>query len=107
MDQKSLAVQFALKTIYEVEPESRKVRKGIGNKVWKYIFPVGKEKHSVFIATYKQENAEFIHKNTENTMILSLEQSALIAHETLSRLIKLGLNENKILVTPLARCMLL
>jgi hypothetical protein len=32
------AVEFCSKVIYEVGPESRKVKKGTGDKVWKFVF---------------------------------------------------------------------
>lgn len=38
-DTKSLAIEFASKVIYEVGPESRKIKKVTGDKVWKFIFP--------------------------------------------------------------------
>lgn len=43
MEVKSKAVEFCSKVIYEVGPESRKVKKGTGDKVWKFVFPVGEE----------------------------------------------------------------
>nr|QPL15373.1 nucleoprotein [Hymenopteran phasma-related virus OKIAV233] len=102
LEQPSKSVDFCSKVIYEVGPESRKVKKGTGDKVWKFIFKVAETDHTVFIATYKQENAEFKTENTPTSMILSLKQSALIAHETLARLVKIGLEQNKVLLTPLA-----
>ncbi|XP_076246518.1 uncharacterized protein LOC143186694 [Calliopsis andreniformis] len=101
-DVKSKAVEFCSKVIYEVGPESRKVKKGTGDKVWKFIFKVGSEDHFVFIATYKQENAEFKPENTRNTMILSLKQAALLVHETLARLVRIECMLDKVLLTPLA-----
>lgn len=101
-DVRSQAVEFCSKVIYEVGPESRKVKKGTGDKVWKFIFKNGEINHYVFIATYKQENAEFRPENTPNTMILSLKQAALIVHETLARLVQYGYMRGKVLMTPLA-----
>ncbi|KZC08163.1 hypothetical protein WN55_10034 [Dufourea novaeangliae] len=106
LDKASKAVEFCSKVIYEVGPESRKVKKGTGDKVWKFVFKKkvdNKEvSHFVFIATYKQENAEFKPDNTQNTMILSLKQAALLGHDTFARLVEIGLNSHKILLTPLA-----
>lgn len=105
-DQRSYAVEFCSKIIYEIGPESRKVRKGTGDKVWKFIFPVKKdnieEKHVVFIATYKQENASYEPDNQPMSMILTLKQAGLIALETFSRLVKFGFADNMKLMTPLA-----
>lgn len=101
-DVKSKAVKFCSKVIYEVGPESRKVKKRTGDKVWKFIFKSSDVNHYVFIATYKQENAEFKPENTPNTMILSLKQEALLVHETLVRLVQYGFRKDKILMTPLA-----
>lgn len=97
----SKAVDFCSKVIYEVGPGSRKVKKGTGDKVWKFIFKVGNIDHYVFIATYKQENSEFEPSNAVNTMISSLKQAALLVHETLARLVVFGFQANKVL-TPLA-----
>lgn len=73
LDQKSYAVEFCSKIIYEIGPESRKVRKGTGDKIWKFIFPVKKqnttEHHTVFVATYKQENAVYTLDNKDKSMI--------------------------------------
>lgn len=109
MDKKSLAVEFCSKVIYEIGPESRKVKKGTGDKVWKFIFnkkisdkDATYEKHTVFIATYKQENAQYKPDNQPKSMILTLKQSGLIAMETFSRLIKLAFTQNMKLLTPLA-----
>lgn len=103
-DVKSKAVEFCSKVIYEVGPESRKVRKGTGDKVWKFVFTRNDDqtKHFVFIATYKQENAEFKPESNLNTMVLSLKQAALLVHETLARLVVFGMSQSKILLTPLA-----
>lgn len=106
LDRKSKAVEFCSKIIYEIEPESRKVKKGTGDKIWKFIFNKkvqnADEKHKVFVATYKQENAQYTPENREKSMILTLKQSGLIALETFSRLVKLGYNKNMKLMTPLA-----
>lgn len=103
---KSQAVEFCSKIIYEVGPDSRKVRRGTGDKVWKFIFNVKtattETKHVVFVATYKQDNAEYRPESKDKSMILTLKQSGLIALETFGRLIKLGYNTGMILMTPLA-----
>jgi len=106
LERKSKAVEFCSKIIYEIGPESRKVKKGTGDKVWKFIFSVKvnniEEKHSVFVATYKQENAQFVQDHQAKSMILTLKQSGLIAMETFSRLVKIGYTKNMKLMTPLA-----
>lgn len=106
LEQRSKAVEFCSKIIYEIGPESRKVKKGTGDKVWKFIFNVKvgtiDEKHTVFVATYKQENAQFISDDKPKSMILTLKQSGLIALETFSRLVKLGYQKQMKLMTPLA-----
>jgi hypothetical protein len=102
-DVKSKAIDFCSKVIYEVGPECRKFKKGTGDKVWKFIFKSGDENHYVFIARYRQEDAEFEPENTRNIMILSLKQAELLVHETLARLVQYGFRKNKLLMTPLAR----
>jgi hypothetical protein len=105
-DVKSSAVEFCSKIIYEIGPNSRKVRRGTGDKVWKFIFTVKEgqlvEKHTVFVATYKQENAQFNPDDKPKSMILTLKQAGLIALETFSRLIKLAYADGMKLMTPLA-----
>ncbi|KOC58982.1 hypothetical protein WH47_00807 [Habropoda laboriosa] len=59
------------------------------------------EKHSIFVATYKQESAEYKPLSTETTMVLTLQQSVLLAQDTLSRPVKLGLQSNKRIMTSL------
>lgn len=51
----SMSVDFCAKVIFEVGPESRKIKKGTSDKVWKFIFTTNNVKHVVFVATYKQE----------------------------------------------------
>jgi hypothetical protein len=61
-----------------------------------------KFKQSVFIATYKQENAQFTQKHEERYMILSFEQAGLLAQETFARLIQIAYAHGHKLVTPLS-----
>lgn len=106
LDKPSKAVEFCSKIIYEIGPESRKVKKGTGDKVWKFIFNIKKEnveeKHTVFVATYKQENAQYVPENKEKSMILTLKQAGLIALNTFSRLVAIGYTKGMKLMTPLA-----
>lgn len=110
LDKPSYSVEFCSKIIYEIGPESRKVRKGTGDKLWKFIFDVQNvvgatttsTKHTVFVATYKQDNAVYEPDNKEKSMILTLKQAGLIALETFSRLIKIAYSQNMKLMTPLA-----
>ncbi|WBM84621.1 MAG: nucleoprotein [hymenopteran phasma-related virus OKIAV228] len=101
----SMAVEFCSKVIFEIGPDSRKVKKGTGDKVWKFIFSNPNDrttKHVVFIATFKQENASFVPDNSDKHMILTLKQAGLLALETFSRLIVLGYSNRHKLMTPLA-----
>ncbi|XP_076545675.1 uncharacterized protein LOC143305529 [Osmia lignaria lignaria] len=73
-----------------------------GDKVWKFTFNKDKNKHIVFIATYKQENAQFEPKNEDKSMIIILKQAGLLTQETFSQLIKLACQNGYKLMTPLA-----
>lgn len=99
-DVPSKAVEFCSKVIHKIGPELRKVKKGTGYKVWKFIFHVKDTRHYVIIDPNGRYNTEFVQGN--ETMILSLKQAELLAHETLDRLVVFGCTLNKILLTPLA-----
>jgi len=100
----SMAVDFCAKIIFEVGPDSRKVKKGTSDKVWKFIFTNGASKHVVFVATYKQETSEYKQEATAKHMVVSLKQAGLLAMETFTRLVvyaQVG-SQPHILLTPLA-----
>lgn len=82
----SKSVEFCAKIIFEVGPESRRIKKGSSDKVWKFVFSYGNEKHVVFVATYKQETSEFKQDVGGKHMVISLKQAGLLAIETFSRL---------------------
>lgn len=103
-DAPSKAIAFCAKIIYEVGPESRKVKRGSGDKTWKFIFVNKNINHAVFVSTYKEESndCKALHKPTH--MIMTLKQAALIAHETFARVVTSALLDDgrQILLTPLA-----
>lgn len=90
----SKAVELCSHIIYEVGPESRKVRKGTGDKVWKFIITIGKVDHYVFVASFKQDGATYTQSNRKTSMIMTLKQAALIVHDTLSRIVEYGIEHN-------------
>lgn len=103
-DAPSRALSFCSKIIYEIGPDSRKVRKGSGDKTWKFVFINKNVNHAVFVSTYKEDANEFqvTHKPTHLT--LTLKQAALIAHETFARVVTAAAlaDGKQILLTPLA-----
>lgn len=88
----SMAIDFCAKIIFEVGPESRKVKKGTSDKVWKFIFTKVSVKHVVFVATYKQETSEYKQDSAARHMVVSLKQAGLLALETFSRLARFSYN---------------
>lgn len=63
MESPSKSVEFCSKIIFEIGPESRKVKKSDGDKVWKFKFPYVDDNKKlyvacVFVCTFKSDNAE-------------------------------------------------
>lgn len=100
----SKALSFCSKIIYEIGPESRKVKKGTGDKTWKFVFVNHGVNHAVFVSTYKEDSNEFKVVHNPTHMTLTLKQAALIAHETFARVVTAALiaDGKQILLTPLA-----
>lgn len=100
----SKALSFCSKIIYEIGPESRKVKKGTGDKTWKFVFVNKNINHAVFISTYKEDSNEFTTTHKPTHMTITLKQAALIAHETFARVVTTALlaDGRQILLTPLA-----
>ncbi|WBM84617.1 MAG: nucleoprotein [hymenopteran phasma-related virus OKIAV227] len=99
----SKALEFCSKVIYEVGPESRKVKKGTGDKVWKFIFGTGKDAHIVYVATFKSENALYNPEASTHHMVLTIKQAGLLAIMTFGHAVAYAyLTHAKVLFTPLA-----
>ncbi|XP_012174536.1 uncharacterized protein LOC105666847 [Bombus terrestris] len=98
----SKAVEFCFKVMNEIGPESRKVKKGTRDKVWKFIFINDKIEHFVYIDIYKRENAQFSPKHEEKYMFLLLEEAGLLAQETFARLVHIAYGLGHKLMTPLS-----
>lgn len=104
---KSKALEFCSKVIYIIGPESRKVKKGTGDKTWKFVFTPAnptEQKHTVFVSTYKQENADCKMVYKPHHMTLTLKQAALICHDTFDRMVRFAIAKDgkQLLMTPLA-----
>lgn len=105
----SYAVDFCAKILFEVGPDTRKVKKGQSDKTWKFVFTYNVQSHVVgqiatercyvLVSTYKSSTYEpaFGH----NTLVLSVKQASLLAVVTLNRICAIGVDYN-FLMTPLA-----
>lgn len=108
MSSKSKAVEFAAKIMYVVGPESRKVKKADGDKVWKFKFMYNlNNKLSVktaFVCTFKSTNTIPAYNVKENKIILTIKQASLLAIQTLELIneISTASDAKSFLLTPLA-----
>lgn len=103
-DAPSKALSFCSKIIYEIEPESRKVKKGTGDKTWMFVFVNKNINHAVYVSTSKEDSNDFKATHKPTHMILTLKQAALLAHETFARVVTAALliDGKQVLLTPLA-----
>nr|QMP82295.1 nucleocapsid protein [Blattodean phasma-related virus OKIAV239]DAZ90401.1 TPA_asm: nucleocapsid protein [Supella longipalpa bunya-like virus] len=87
--EKSRALEFASKIIYEVAPDARRVKKAEGDKVWKFHFPYNESGKIVvktaFVCTFKSESAGNL-SGTANKITLTIKQASLLALVTLCKI---------------------
>lgn len=127
LGQKSKAIEFCSMMMYKVAPESRSVKKGSGDKTWKFYFPyahkvkkmvtieekqVEKEVEQMtinvaFVSTYKaggkiEQNQSLV--NVSKRICLTVKHACLLAMFTFSKLVEYGmkLEDPKYLLSPLA-----
>lgn len=60
-DERSKAVFFCAKVIYEIGPESRQVKRGSGDKMWKFNFMYVTQQNKLdvkvaFVSTFKEDS---------------------------------------------------
>lgn len=108
-DERSKAVFFCAKVIYEIGPESRQVKGGSGDKLWKFNFMYadgnGKlDVRDAFVSTFKEDSNSYKPEADGSKIILTVKHASLLAIDTLNRLNKISLNMNNPvpLLTPLA-----
>lgn len=119
----SYSINFCSRILYEIGPDSRKVKKATGDRTWALVFmyeaangkPISQseittrglrgeeiEKHTVYVSTFKQDGANYVYENTANTMSLTMKQAALLSHQTFERLVTYSFANSKgALLTPL------
>ncbi|APG79266.1 putative nucleoprotein [Hubei odonate virus 8] len=102
IDQTNLSLDFAMKMIYEVGPASRSVKKGMPDKITKFIFPYKDTFTSAFVCTFKS-NAVPASK-IGNKIILTMKQANLLALMKMNELtdISVAMPSPKYPLTPLA-----
>lgn len=108
MDEKSRAVQFCSKMIYTVGPESRSVKRKMGDKTWIFKFPYSVEGKLVvkaaFLCTFKNEGAKYdLASNNAHRMVLSVRHASLLAIETMNRITDICVKQSPptVMLTPL------
>jgi hypothetical protein len=112
LDSVSYAVEFCARIIYEVGPESRKVKKGSGDKMWVFRFPkpIGEGEGKqlamtyLYVCTFKEDDAVFIQTADDQRMNMSLKQAGLCAMHTFTQICRLAASKPTpvYLMTPLA-----
>ncbi|UPT53728.1 MAG: nucleocapsid protein [Bactrocera latifrons orthophasmavirus] len=102
------SLDFASKILFEVGPESRRVKKETGDKKWKFRFVakgVGNklEGGCVFVATYKNSTPPAIQPEVKgNKLVLTLKQASLISLSILIPVIGLAYTKGHVILTPLS-----
>lgn len=93
--------------MFEVGPESRKVKRSTADKVWKFRFCYKVQEKLVvktaFVCTFKGAEAKNEQTNDKDKMIMSVKQAGLLVMDTFCKLIEFGLGSNPLvaLLTPL------
>lgn len=100
---RSYALEFAVKIIYEVGPESRQVKKGQMDKRWKFRFAMpGKKFSCVYVASYKNNEPPIAQPRVDkNMLILTMKQASLLAQVTFGEAIKICYTDEQVLMSPL------
>ncbi|AJG39319.1 nucleocapsid protein [Wuchang Cockroach Virus 1] len=103
MHEKNRSVEFASIIIYNIGPESRRIKKKDGDKTWIFQFPYndnGIKVETVFVSTFKASQP----KTNSKKLILTVKQASLLAIITLQKINNLlGQTDNpQYMLTPLA-----
>lgn len=82
--------------IYEVGPESRKVKKHSGDKSWEYEFAYtdGDDINLqwLYVSTFKQEGVQAINKYGDHFMAIAIKQAGMLATKVFCQLAELAYN---------------
>lgn len=101
LETQSYAVSFTSKMLYDIGPQSRKVRRETGDRYWKVKLPGG----DAVIATHRtQLNYEYQLIETSDDkkcVMLSMKYAGMLATDELSLIVK-ALGEDKPVLAPLA-----
>lgn len=94
LDQPSMAINFCSKIIFKIGPDSRKIKKSYGDKVWKLRFRYRKENKMViktaFVSSFKKESRQFEQTVQEDNIILTIKEAGLLAMHTFTKLTELA-----------------
>ncbi|KAF6207302.1 hypothetical protein GE061_018543 [Apolygus lucorum] len=111
------SLEFCCRMIYEVGPESRRVKKKTGHKVWEFVFCYKNEpgtssaeakatvqKKVLYVSTFKSDNATAVVEQADDYLYINVKQAGMLAVRVFSRVAQLGVRQNPkvYLLTPLA-----
>ncbi|CAH0396060.1 unnamed protein product [Bemisia tabaci] len=99
---------FCGKVLYEIGPESRKVKNNMGDKTWVMHFPSNINNKLIiitaYISTFKNPSSTYKGETMDTKRVLTIKQASHLAVEILGRICTKAATEvkPKILLTPLA-----
>lgn len=101
---KYACLDFAARVLFEVGPETRKVRKETGDKKWRFLFCANDKKPKyAFVCTYKGIAPPTSQPvTTDDKIVLTVKQASLLSLYVLSGLSKIALEHEYTVLTPLA-----
>ncbi|CAH0775302.1 unnamed protein product [Bemisia tabaci] len=103
-----LSIFFCGKVLYEIGPESRKVKTNMSDKTWVMHFPYNKDGKLVirtaYISTFKNAASSYKGEDLDTKIVLTIKQASLLAVQVLGKICTKAAKEiePKILLTPLA-----
>uniref|UniRef100_A0AAT9JEX4 Nucleocapsid protein n=1 Tax=Blattella germanica phasmavirus 1 TaxID=3133448 RepID=A0AAT9JEX4_9VIRU len=103
MHTRNMSVEFASIIIYNIGPESRRIKKKDGDKTWIFQFPYndnGLKVETVFVSTFKASQP----KSNPKKLILTVKQASLLSIMTLHKINNLlgQVDDPQYMLTPLA-----
>lgn len=107
-DKPMMCIFFCGKVLYEIGPESRKVKGSMSDKTWIMHFPYNKDNKLIiktaYISTFKNPSSNYKGEAHATKIVLTIKQASLLAVEILGRICTRAAAEvePKILLTPLA-----
>nr|UHK03197.1 MAG: putative nucleoprotein [Hangzhou phenuivirus 3] len=100
----SKSLEFCSKILFTIAPESRAVRKGATDKVWRLNFLGGENvpAKTILVATFKNAMPKNVGIYSKNQLVLSMKQAGLIAVHVLNQYTPWLVTAGSKILTPLA-----